>query len=339
MTRDKLVWLLGVISTTTVLGLGFINTSARSLHPSKAYDLVDEVNRRRLAAGLYPYKVNDALMSSAQAHSEYQAAIGNITHTGVGGTRPVDRAIAADYGGGAQVFVTENIYGGTNTSPAGPVSWWIADGGWHYEGVLSSRYQDVGAGAASVGDYTYYTLDVGIIAGEAPPPNQSQPSPPLGSTQSVSTPTPPKAKPVKKATTLSDGSIIHVVEQGQTLWTIAAIYDVPLKEILKLNKLTENSFVFPGDKVIVQPSFTPAPTVLDTPTPMQTVVNPTPTSTRFARTITIAAPPPTTASSINSINQPTKLDPKRGIAALTIAILAIVAIITLSVSKKSGDST
>jgi LysM repeat protein len=338
MTRDRLVLLVGVIGATIGLGLGYINTSARSLHSSKAYDLVDEVNRRRVAAGLYPYKVNDALMSSAQAHSEYQAAIGNITHSGAGGTSPVDRAIAAGYGGGAQVFVTENIYGGRNTSSADAVSWWIADGGWHYEGVLSSRYQDVGAGVASGGDYTYYTLDVGITVGEAPTPGQSQPAPPPGSTQTVNTPAPPKVKPVKKATALPDGSVIHVVEQGQTLWTIAAIYGVPLKEILKLNKLTENSFVFPGDKVIVQ-SFTPAPTVSETPSPTETVINPTPTSTRFARTITIASPLLTTASSINSTNKPTKLDPKRGIAALIIAILAIVAIITLSVSKKSGDST
>jgi LysM repeat protein len=142
---------------------------------------------------------------------------------------------------------------------------------------------------------------------------------------------------VKKATALPDGSVIHVVEQGQTLWTIAAIYGVPLKEILKLNKLTENSFVFPRDKVIVQPSFTPAPTVSETPTPTETVVNPTPTSTRFARTVTIAPQQPTTASSNNLTDKPGKLDPKRGIAALTIAILAIVAIITLSVSKKSGE--
>ena len=341
MDRKKYTWLVLILIVIVILSLGYINVSARSIYLSQAYDLVDEVNRRRLAEGLYAYQVNNALMASAQAHSEYQASIGTWTHTGAGGTKYTDRAIAAGYGGGAQIFMTECVIIDTDPSVDKAVSGWLGmNDYWHTECIFSSKYQDVGGGVANAGGSYYFTLDVGYIVGEAPaPPNQSQSAPPIGSTQSVSTPAPPKAKPVKKATALSDGSIIHVVEHGQTLWTIAAIYEVPLKEILKLNKLTENSFVFPGDKVIVQPSFTPAPTVLDIPTPTQTVVNPTPTSTRFARTVTIAVPPPTTASSINSINKPTKLDPKRGIAALTIAILAIVAIITLSVSKKSGDST
>lgn len=64
------------------------------------------------------FYVNKALMASAQAHSDYQAEIGQVTHSGQGGSRPRDRAIAFGYGGGATVYVSENIAGGMNMSAA-----------------------------------------------------------------------------------------------------------------------------------------------------------------------------------------------------------------------------
>src|SRR5512143_1752709 len=58
------------------------------------YSLIDAVNNLRAGSGLAPYQANSILMSVAQAHSDYQAAIGQVTHTGSGGTRPRDRATA-----------------------------------------------------------------------------------------------------------------------------------------------------------------------------------------------------------------------------------------------------
>ncbi|MDX1437480.1 MAG: CAP domain-containing protein, partial [Anaerolineales bacterium] len=81
-----------------------------------AADLIAAVNALRASNGLPPLQADSALMSIAQAHSNYQASIGSVTHTGAGGTRPRDRAAAAGYGGGATIFVSENIAGGTNLS-------------------------------------------------------------------------------------------------------------------------------------------------------------------------------------------------------------------------------
>ncbi len=52
------------------------------------YSLIDAVNNLRVANGLPSYQTDGILMSIAQAHSDYQAAIGDVTHTGAGGTRP-----------------------------------------------------------------------------------------------------------------------------------------------------------------------------------------------------------------------------------------------------------
>ena len=44
----------------------------------------------------------------------------------------------------------------------------------------------------------------------------------------------------------------HVVQEGQTLWSIAAKYKLDLPTILWLNSLDENAIVRPGDEVVVR---------------------------------------------------------------------------------------
>ena len=87
-------------------------------------EVITAINQYRAQNGLYAYQSNSILMTTAQQHSNYQASIGAVTHTGAGGTRPIDRAYAAGYGNGQIVFVTEIIYGGTNPTVNDAVSWW-----------------------------------------------------------------------------------------------------------------------------------------------------------------------------------------------------------------------
>ncbi|MCK5429875.1 MAG: CAP domain-containing protein, partial [Anaerolineales bacterium] len=169
----------GALITTLILafwGVG-IGASARELDSvasrfsgaSSPSEVIQLVNQLRKANGLPAYQVNSALMAAAQAHSEYQAAVGSVTHTGSGGSRPRDRAIAMGYGGGGAVFVSENIMGGNSMTAQKAVQWWQGDAP-HLNTMLSPNYQDVGAGVAVSGSAVYITLDVGYIAGAAPPP-------------------------------------------------------------------------------------------------------------------------------------------------------------------------
>ena len=82
-----------------------------------ASQLIAEVNGLRAAYGLPALKVDSSLISAAQKHSNYQAQIGSWTHTGAGGSSPRDRAVAAGFGGGAQVVISENVAAGVNLSP------------------------------------------------------------------------------------------------------------------------------------------------------------------------------------------------------------------------------
>lgn len=242
-------------------------------------EIIGLVNQLRAANGLQPYRVNNALMAAAQAHSEYQAASGNASHTGKGGSRPHDRAVAYGYGGGAAVSVSENIYSGSNASAAQAVGWWQGDS-LHLGTMLSSSYRDAGAGMAQANGVNYYTLVVGYVTGEkGQPPAGQPPSGQPGSDRSPSNP--PAGKPganpapagtpvaliapIQVATPRADGSIIHEVQWGHFLYNIAEAYQVELPYLLVLNSLKADTVIYPGDKLLIRPA-NPTPTPAASPT-------------------------------------------------------------------------
>lgn len=105
---------------------------------------------------------------------------------------------------------------------------------------------------------------------------------------------------VQTATPLPDGSVVHVAQEGQSLWSIATAYGVKIEDILRWNSLAPTPNLWPGDRLILQPSYTPAPvqsatatvaTATSIATLKATLRSPalTPTSTAA---FTVTAPPP-----------------------------------------------
>jgi uncharacterized protein YkwD len=220
-----------------------------------AYDVIAAVNALRASRGLPAYKVNDALMASAQAHSEYMASIKTLTHAGADGAGPQQRAIAWGYGNGAHAFVSENIAYGLNLSPQGAVNMWTGDNP-HLLTMIGSSYQDVGAGVASDGTYTYYVLQAGYISGSAAAQTPGGPTATYApvSTPGMAQPTSNYIQPVSVSTPQADGSIVHVVQSGQVLTWISEAYEVSLTELYQLNGLTADSVIYPGDKILIRPA-------------------------------------------------------------------------------------
>lgn len=220
------------------------------------YSLIDAVNNLRANNGLPAYQENNILMSIAQAQTDYQAAIGECTHTAAGGTSPKQRAINAGYGGGATFFMSENYVCGNNLSVGEAISRWLQDAP-HTQTMLGSGYQDVGAGVSVSGDYVYYTLDVAYVAGGV---NYVPPA-----TITPGGPTPIPIYLVQTATPNPDGSIVHVVRSGQVLIGIAKAYGVTVQQIMDLNYLTSDK-IYEGDKLIIRRASTPGPTATSTGT-------------------------------------------------------------------------
>jgi uncharacterized protein YkwD len=238
------------------------------------YSLIEAVNGLRAANGLPAYQENAILMSIAQDQTDYQAAIGECTHTGAGGTTPKQRAVAAGYGGGATFFLSENFVCGKNLSVDGAVSSWLQDAP-HTQTMLGASYVEVGAGVSVAGDFVYYTLDVAYIAGGGNyiPPNTITPGGP--------TPLPYDA--VQTVTPMPDGSLVHTVLAGQNLSLIAKAYGVLVPEIKDLNNLTSDN-IYVGDKLLIRKASTPGPTSTATATSTATkaatpTLRPTRTST------------------------------------------------------------
>jgi len=236
--------------------------SAPGLAPAAAqsetgYDLLAAVNAFRAGRGMGPFEINDSLMVAAQRHANWCAATGTHSHTGEGGSRPQDRATAAGYVG----YAVENFASGTSgyVDIAWTIQMWSSDD--IHLGTMLSTAPHAGAGVASNGSETWYVLVVGRPsasppATRAPAASQANGNAPGGNAASAI-----PAVPVVVAAPNADGTVIHIVQQGQTLWDIAVTYGVPLADLLALNYLAENALLHPGDAILVRlgPGQSPPP--------------------------------------------------------------------------------
>lgn len=237
------------------------------------YAVVAAVNQFRTSQGLPALQINNSLMAAAQAQSDYQASIRTVTHRGAGGTGAKDRAIIHGFGGGATVFVSENIAGGSYMSIEDAIyKYWQDD--LHLRTMLNPASVYIGAGVATVPEdnYVYYTVVTGYISGQAGSGSDPAYTPAAPAATAPPTPTPgPTAVPFIVSTPRSDGAIIHVVGYGQSLIGIANTYDTQVADVLELNGMTMDDVIYPGDEIIIKPSNTPAPTKASpTPVPSST---------------------------------------------------------------------
>ena len=292
--KHRPIYLIVAIGIILVLVLGATvrRTTAQAGDP---YALIDAVNNLRIGNGLPPYQINNTLMSIAQSHSDYQASIGQVTHVGPGGTRPKDRAANAGYGGGATFFISENIAGGTDLSVDGAISMWLGDDP-HIQTMLSSNYQEIGAGMAVADGFVYYTIDAAYVAGG----NYSPPA--------TSKPGGPTAIPyyaVQTTTPNGDGSIVHTVMSGQNLTLIAKAYGLTVAELKKLNNLTSDA-LYVGDVLIIRLGNTPGPT--NTPSPSATATRAATATRKPTRTPTPTLSPVVTTTAALTAD-PVQADP------------------------------
>ncbi|HEC21711.1 MAG TPA: LysM peptidoglycan-binding domain-containing protein [Chloroflexi bacterium] len=286
---------LSLLGGLTVLVLAGAAPRPAAAQNDDASLLIALVNQVRAEYGLPPYRVDPALMAAAQSHTEWEASVGTIDHVGEGGTRPADRAVAAGYGSPGLISISENIYFGTGATPQDAINWW-RNSQLHLNGMISTRYQDIGAGAVYADGKGYFTLLFGVRAdtgtgaeASGPPAGEAENAPPAASG-------PP---PIEVATPRPDGSIVHVVQLGEIPWNIAQAYGITLEELYALNGLPEDAIIYEGQELLIRPADTPTPEPSPTPSPAALAALPTraPTATpRPAITPTLPAPSPTPSS-------------------------------------------
>jgi LysM repeat protein len=299
--------------------------------PGTAYDLLAAVNALRTSQGLTTLEMDPILMAVAQSHSEYQASLGYWTHEGPGGTRPRDRAMAAGYGGGATVFISENVAVMNPTASFDTLIYSIWSDALHWNTMTNPSYTHAGVGIAVSGNEVYYTLDVGYVSGSpggyVPGAATYTPASGVQSTESTSD----VVSPVITATPQEDGSVIHRVEPGQSLWSIAIAYNTTILEIVEKNNLDpDNPAIWPGTELLIQPSLQPSltlpptstkPLPTRTPHPSNTPRPPTPTRTP-TQVITPTNEPLIDFSALQSMNHRTL-----GISVIVVCALGLIIVI------------
>ncbi len=218
---------------------------------SRIQETFNLVNQVRAEQGLPPFQWNAALARAAQWQANYIAANNLYSHTGENGTRPQDRANAVGYQG----YVVENYVAGWQLTPQQGVTWWV-NSPVHYNTLISTRYDEAGLGYAVGNDQHWYVLVVGR--------RSDQPVAPPTSNQPIADPA-AVVVPITLSQPNEDGAIVHEVQEGQTLWAIAARYEVRLETLLLYNNLTQDSLIQPGDELLIrlgqgqEPPPTPTP--------------------------------------------------------------------------------
>ena len=276
--KKSSIFLLLAVFTSLLFPLRQVQSAAPS-----PYDMIAMVNDLRQNNALPAMETNSALMTAAQGQADYLASeygtnfpSWDMGHIGAGGTYAIDRAAAAGYSVGPGWNVVENWAGGNNSTSLNEVvySSWSDES--HMGNMLHPDVVHVGAGITEGDGFVYYIIDFAVQYSSS-----GSFSGGVASTIPTTAVT-PKVAPVTVATTNEDGSIIHEVEIGQALWSIAAAYEVTVDQLLALNNLSANAVIYEGDTLLVQLAYTPTPSPTITQTPRTPTRTPIPAQTAQA---------------------------------------------------------
>jgi len=253
-----------------VIGLVYHPQPAHAEGPSapvkqvSAYELIIAMNTLRVSFGL-PALIEDPIIN-AVAQSTAQTMAANNMSWHIGDVR--GRIAAAGYGGGGTVWATENFAvssGGMGIDEIMAV-WADPD---HMRPAVEPNYCNVGAGVATVNGKTYYILQAAYIGGQpcgSSSPATSLTSQPGGSSSGF---VPQIIIPVKIAAPDADGKIYHVVQAGQSLWSIAIAYQITIQDIETWNNISRNTPLQSGQRLFIPDKNTEG---YATPTPKGMVV-------------------------------------------------------------------
>jgi uncharacterized protein YkwD len=226
--------------------------------------LIDAVNALRASNGLPALKQNAILMQTAQSQANALLGSGGaVGHSRPGGMTYTDQLLLLGYPLAGDLSLggirSENFVFGNDLTIQDAIGFWLGDEP-HTNTMLASKYIEIGAGVAVESYGTiYYVVDT------ARPTSSGQPqqSAMLALTTTAVSPSQLLSQyiiPVSRATARADGTVLHRVQYGQTLWSIAIAYGTTINSIRALNNLGDDPTVYEGQVLVVQRGATqPAP--------------------------------------------------------------------------------
>jgi LysM repeat protein len=265
--RRLLNWFILVIVGVSVVYNPQTVQAEQSSAPAKqvsAYELIIAMNTLRVSYGL-PALIEDPIVNAVARSTAEIMAVNNMSWH-IGDVR--GRIAAAGYGGGGTVWATENFAvssGGMGIDEIMAV-WADPD---HMRPAVEPNYCNVGAGVATVNGKTYYILQAAYVGGQACGGASSAISLTAQPGGSGSSFVPQIIIPVKIATPDADGKIYHVVQAGQSFWSIAIAYQITIQDIETWNNISRNIPLQAGQRLFIPGKNTEG---YATPTPQGMVV-------------------------------------------------------------------
>ncbi len=220
-----------------------------------AYEVIAAVNALRASHGMAPYQVDSLLMLAAQGQADYLASMSSSGamdgHTGAGGTNADQRAINIGFPYVEGLDINENWASLPMHVTVEELIYHVWGDATHMHTMLHPRGQLVGVGVSISAENVYYVLDVAAYWGDAgltPQPTNAAYGGNIATQQFISQ----YIAPVIKAEPLSDGSIVHTVQSGQSLWMLAHHYQVTIDSLRQLNGLGSSDMIYIGQKITIR---------------------------------------------------------------------------------------
>ena len=245
----------------TLFGVGIFHppgvVRAEEIDPApaeqvSAYELILAMNTLRVAYGL-PALIEDPIVDAVAQSTAATMAANNMSWH-IGDVR--GRIAAAGYGGGGTVWATENFAvssGGMGIDEI-MATWADPD---HMRPAVTAEYCHIGAGMAQTADgKIYYILQAAYVSGQECGSSSSSSSGSGGTAQPGTTPNaaaavPQLIMPVKIATPDAEGKVFHVVQAGQSFWSIAITYQITIHDLETWNNLSRDTPLQAGQRLFI----------------------------------------------------------------------------------------
>lgn len=251
-------------------------------------DIINAVNAFRLANGLNALTVHPVLMEvAAQQASALAASEGAVGHQRPCGMTLGQQLLSMGFPLWGDLsldgYRSENWVAAETIEQA--MSFWQSDAE-HMDTMVDPNRSHIGA-AVAVGDQIYMVLETALST----PSGRHQSTAydiltgiPMTQTLCAgfaSGEISDYAVPVVVSTARPDGDVVHEVQYGQTLWSLAEQYHVSIEQIKRLNGLVDDT-ILPGWKLLIQKSATQPPLVIDSPSAVVTsTATPYPTAAPY----------------------------------------------------------
>jgi LysM repeat protein len=234
-------------------------------------------------------------MISAQGQADYLAAMSPEIvdgHTGPGGTDADQRAFNVGFPYVEGLDINENWASLPESASVDTLIYDVWGDEIHMHTMLHDRGQLVGMGVAQADGSYYYVLDVAAYWGDAgltAQPTTLAYGEGAATQQYVSQ----YIAPVTKAKPGVDGSIVHTVQSGQSLYMLAQHYGVDINQLRALNGMQNYDTIYIGQKIIIRGPQPATETPAQTPVPQAAAATSVPT-----------LPPQLTASAVPATQSP-----------------------------------